>query len=76
MPEPAPSDLEVRRDALLLRIAELRDRIQQTDLDPKIVSNELSELDTRLQKVQGLKDITLFEEILDTLEKITDSRLK
>jgi hypothetical protein len=76
LPEPAPSDVEIRRDSLLLRVAELREKIKETDLDPEIVSKELTVLDTRLQQEQGSAGMKIFEEMLDTLEKIVDSRIK
>lgn len=72
--EALPSDLEVRRDALLLRIVELREAVKRTGFDPEIVSKELAELDTRVQKVTGPLDMSLFEEMFDTLEKIVDAK--
>ncbi len=74
--EPVPNELEVRRDALLLRIVEMREAIQNTDFDQQLVSKELSELDARVQQVEGSRDMELFEEIFNTLEKIVDSKLK
>lgn len=72
--EPRPEELEVRRDALLLRIIELRQMIKTTSLDPEIVSKELDELDTKVQGVQGLQAMQLYEELFDTLEEIADSK--
>jgi hypothetical protein len=74
--ESLPEELEVRRDALLLRIVELRYLIGFTTLEPEIVSRELNELDTSVQNVKGLLDIKIFEEIFDTFEKIADSKKK
>lgn len=72
--EPVPEELEIRRDALLLRIVELRQAIKSTRLNQNIVSEELNELDKKVQEVEGLLDIALFEEIFDSLEKIVDSK--
>ncbi len=72
--EPLPNNLDVRRDALLLRIVELREAVRATNLDQEIVSKELSELDTRVQKVEGLLDMELFEQVFETLEGIVDAK--
>jgi len=72
--EPLPEELEIRRDALLLRIVELRQAVKETTFNQAIVSRELDELDTQVQKVEGLRDIEIIEGIFDTLEKITDAK--
>ena len=72
--ETLPPDIEVRRDALLLRVIELREAVKETDLNQEIVSKELDELATNVQKVEGSQDMALLEEIFDSLEKIVDSK--
>jgi hypothetical protein len=74
--EPSPSVLETRRDALLLRIAELREKIKESSLDPEIISKPLADLDSRLQATESSIDIAALEGIIDTLEKIADSWMK
>ncbi len=70
--EAIPPELEVRRDALLLRIKEMRDAVKGTDLDQDLVSKELDELDIQVQKVKGLLDMDLFEQMFDSLEHVVD----
>ena len=72
--ESLPNHLDVRRDALLLRIVELREAVRATDFDQEIVSKELGELDTRVQKVEGLLDMEVFEQLFETLEGIVDAK--
>lgn len=72
--EPVPRDVDVRRDALLLRIAELREVIKKTTFDQEIVSKELDELDAKVQHVEGLLDMRLFEEMMEAWEKMVDSK--
>ena len=72
--ETLPPDIEVRRDALLLRVIELREAVKETDLNQEIVAKELDELATNVQKVEGSQDMALLEEIFDSLEKIVDSK--
>ncbi len=72
--EPIPSEIEVRRDALLLRIIELREAVTRTSLDQELVSKELSALDRNVQQVEGLLDMKIFEDVFDTLESIVDSK--
>lgn len=74
--ETLPDELEIRRDALLLRIIELREAVKRTTLNLEIVSKELDELDRRVQQVGGLMDIKIAEEIFGKLEQIVDSKTK
>ncbi len=69
-----PSPLEMRRDALLLRIITLREKVKNTDFDTEIVSKELAELDTAVQSGRGDRDMKVFEDILGKLEEIVDSK--
>lgn len=62
----------MRRDALLLRIAELREAIKITTFDQEVVSKELDELDAKVQHVEGLLDMRLFEEMMEAWEKMVD----
>jgi len=72
--EAPPNNLEVRRDALLLRIVELRERVKVANFDQELVAKELSELDTRVQQVQGPLDMDIFEKIFDSLEQMVDTK--
>ncbi len=71
--ESRPDKIEIRRDALLLRIAELRQAVKATTLDQNLASKELDELDKSVQSVKGLEDMDLFEKMFDVLEKTVDS---
>ncbi len=71
--EAPPDQLEVRRDALLLRVKEMRDKLGESNLNPEVVSAELSALHDRVQQVGGLLDMGLFDEIFDALEKVFDA---
>ena len=72
--EPRPDEMEIRRDALLLGIAELRQAVKATTLDQNLASKELDELDKSVQSVKGLTDMYLYEEVFDLLEKTVDSK--
>lgn len=72
--KPYPDVLETQRDALLARVAEMRERAQHTDLDKDLVAKELSELTTRIQQVQGALDLQIFSEVLDVLDTSIDRR--
>lgn len=72
--EPLPTEINIRRDALLLRIVELREAVKKTNLDQEVVTKELDEIDRRVQHVEGILDMRLFEEMFETWERIVDSK--
>ncbi len=72
--EPLPEEIEVRRDALLLRVSELHEDIKRTSLKQDLASRELGALSNQIQMIRGLQDMTIVEEVVDRYERIVDSK--
>jgi hypothetical protein len=72
--ESTPEEIEIRRDALLLRISELREAVKVTKLNQDIVSQELEGISNQIQMVRGLADMKVAEEVVDFYERMVDSK--
>ena len=73
-----PDPLEVRRDALLERIIELRKIIKEEPFldDQKDMSKKVDEIDEMVQSVDSMFTILALEDLFSSLEEIIKSYKK
>ena len=66
--------LEKRRDAVLARIATLREDVKSKKFDQNLVKTEMNVIDTVFQNARTIATIELCEDLMSRLEKVERER--